>query len=118
MRKRKRRAVAPGVAAGSNGAGAEAAGVFLALPDAGPTHAYACRALNLRITHSQARALRRLLEGADVGRRSLRCGRRVATTPDALRWLLEQLDDAQQTTHAQEGAEGLNGLTNHAGATN
>ena len=52
---------------------------------------YAQRHIEVRMTASQARTLKRLTKALDENQSELIGGRRVITPPDAIRWLLEQI---------------------------
>lgn len=48
--------------------------------------------VNVRMSVSQRRALRELTEGLDKSGATLNNGRRIVTCPDAVRYLLEQIN--------------------------
>lgn len=68
--------------------------VQIGIPLADPPEAYGYIARHVEIgalTLEQGRALRQVAEGVAERGLRLRSGRRVATPPDAIRWLLEQI---------------------------
>jgi len=67
--------------------------VTIAVPfsSASLDHCYISTHVDAQLSHQQGLALRRLHLGLDAAGARLANGRRVATPPDAVRWLLEQV---------------------------
>jgi len=87
---------APANGADPPGGGAEAAPtVLLELPVGEiPPEAYLVEHADMQMTHTQAEALRRIIEGCKRDRAELRTGRLVQSPSEALRWVLEQAAEA------------------------
>lgn len=63
-------------------------------PEAEIKTGYSQRFVQLRLTPAQADVLRRLRRGAAASGERLASGREVATPPQAIQWLLEQITAA------------------------
>jgi hypothetical protein len=56
-----------------------------------PANCYVSRHVDCQLSHAQARTLRELVEGLMDAQARLANGRRVTTSADAVRYLLDQL---------------------------
>ena len=72
--------------------------VTIAVPfsSASLDHCYISTHVDAQLSHQQGLALRRLHLGLDAAGARLANGRRVATPPDAVRWMLEQVGGSGQ----------------------
>lgn len=67
--------------------------VLLSVPLGDPRPGYVGRHLDVQLNHRQGLACKRALAG--LAGRELSSGRRVASLPDVVRWILDQLAEGQ-----------------------